>query len=49
METINVIDAKLNEIASKIRRENKNIRLTRKQCEQMSKNLEKKHTKKKVK
>lgn len=41
MDTLNVIDAKLNEIASKIKRENKNIKLTRKQCEQMSKNLSK--------
>lgn len=41
MDTINVIDAKLNEIASKIKSENKNIKLTRKQCEQMSKNLTK--------
>ncbi len=41
MDTINVIDAKLNEIANKIKRENKSICLTRKQCEQMSKNLAK--------
>lgn len=41
MDTINVIDAKLNEIASKIKRENKNIKLTRRQCEQMAKNLSK--------
>lgn len=41
MDTINVIDAKLNEIASKIKNEHKNIKLTRKQCNQMSKNLEK--------
>ena len=41
MDTINVIDAKLSEIANKIKRENKNIKLTRKQCEQMSKNLAK--------
>ena len=41
MDTLNVIDAKLNEIASKIRRENKNINLTRKQCEHMAKNLQK--------
>lgn len=41
MDTINVIDAKLNEIANKIKRENKNVKLTRKQCEQMSKNLAK--------
>lgn len=46
MDTLNVIDAKLNEIASKIRRENKNIRLTRKQCDQMSKNLAKTRNKK---
>jgi len=47
METINVIDAKLDEITNKIRRENKNIRLTRKQCEQMSKNLGRSCSKKK--
>ena len=47
MDTINVIDAKLNEIASKIKRENKNIRLTRKQCDQMSKNLAKNRNRKK--
>lgn len=41
MDTINVIDAKLNEIASKIKRENRNIKLTRRQCEQMAKNLSK--------
>lgn len=39
MDSINVIDVKLNEIANKIKRENKNVKLTRKQCEQMSKNL----------
>ena len=39
MDTINIIDAKLNEIAGKIKRESKNIKLTRKQCEQMSKTL----------
>lgn len=39
MDTINVIDAKLNEIASKIKQENKNIKLTCKKCEQMSKDL----------
>ena len=41
MDAINIIDVKLNEIASKIKRENKNIKLTRKQCEQMSKTLAK--------
>ena len=41
MDTINIIDTKLNEIANKMRRENKNIQLTRKQCEQMSRNLAK--------
>ncbi len=41
MDTLNVIDAKINEIESKIKRESKNIKLTRKQCAQMSKNLEK--------
>ena len=41
MDTINVIDAKLNEIANKIKRESKNIKLTRKQCDQMSKTLAK--------
>ena len=39
MDKINVINAKLNEINYKIRRERKNIKLTRKQCEQMSKTL----------
>ena len=39
MDTLNVIDAKLNEIANKIKHESRNIVLTRKQCEQMSKNL----------
>lgn len=42
MDAINVIDAKLNEIASKIKSEHKNIKLTRKQCAQMAKNLAKK-------
>ena len=41
MDAINVIDAKLNEIASKIKHENKNIRLTCKQCDQMAKILSK--------
>jgi len=41
MDTINIIDAKLNEIADKIKRESKNIKLTRRQCNQMSKNLAK--------
>jgi prefoldin subunit 5 len=41
MDAINVIDAKLNEIASKIRTENKNIKLTHKQCAQMAKILAK--------
>ena len=41
MDTINIIDTKLNEIANKMKRESKNIQLTRKQCEQMSKNLAK--------
>ena len=41
MDAINVIDAKLNEIASKIRTENKNIKLTHKQCAQMAKRLSK--------
>jgi len=42
MDTINVIDAKLNEIDSKIKRENRNIILTRKQCEHMARTLSKK-------
>ena len=46
MDTINIIDAKLNEIANKIKRENKNVKLTRKQCEQMSRNLAKSRKKK---
>lgn len=41
MNTINIIDAKISEIEGKIKRESKNIKLTRKQCEQMSKNLAK--------
>ncbi len=41
MDTINIIDTKLDEIASKIKREHKNIQLTRRQCEQMSRNLAK--------
>lgn len=41
MDAINIIDVKLNEITSKMNRERKNIKLTRKQCEQMSKNLTK--------
>ena len=47
MDTLNVIDAKLNEIASKIKRENRRVKLTRKQCEQRSKTLTKcqKHNK----
>lgn len=39
MDSINIIDAKLNEISGKIKRESKNIKLTRKQCEQMAKTL----------
>lgn len=41
MNTINIIDAKINEIEHKIKRESKNVKLTRKQCEQMAKNLSK--------
>lgn len=41
MDTINIIDVKLNEIANQIKRENKKVKLTRKQCEQMSKTLAK--------
>jgi len=41
MNTINIIDAKISEIENKIKRESKNIKLTRKQCDQMSKNLAK--------
>lgn len=47
MDAINVIDAKLNEIASAIKNENKNIKLTRKQCAQMAKNLAKNQKRKK--
>lgn len=47
MDAINVIDAKLNEIASKIKRENKNIKLTHKQCNQMAKSLAKSRKRKK--
>ena len=39
MNTINIIDAKIDEIESKIKRESKNIMLTRKKCDQMSKSL----------
>ena len=46
MDTINIIDAKINEIEYKIRRESKNVKLTRKQCEQMAKNLSKNGRKK---
>ena len=46
MDTINVIDAKLNEIACKIKKENKNVKITRKQCEQMAKTLSKRKVKK---
>ena len=47
MDTISIIDAKLNELAGKIKRENKKIKLTRKQCEQMSKTLSKSQKSKK--
>ena len=41
MDAINIIDAKLQDIDNKIKRESKNIKLTRKQCEQMAKTLAK--------
>lgn len=41
MDAINIIDMKLAEITNQINRERKNIKLTHKQCEQMSKNLAK--------
>lgn len=47
MDTINVIDVKLNEIANQIRQEGKKVQLTRKQCEQMSKTLAKRPKRKK--
>ena len=48
MDTINVIDAKLDEIANQIKRESINIKLTRKQCELMAKNLAKGRKRKKT-
>lgn len=39
MDSISVIDFKLNEIASKIKKESKNIKNAQKQCEQISKEL----------
>ena len=47
MDTIHVIDAKLDEIANQIKRESINIKLTRKQCELMAKNLAKGRKRKK--
>jgi len=47
MHTINVIDTKLDEIDNKIKSESKKIQLTRKQCEQMSKNLAKRQLRRK--
>ena len=41
MDAINIIDVKLDEITNKINRERKNIKLTQKQCEQMSRTLAK--------
>ncbi len=41
MDSISVIDFKLNEIASKIKKESKNIKIAQKQCEQVSKELTK--------
>lgn len=39
MDSISVIDFKLNEIASKIKKDSKNIKIAQKQCEQVSKEL----------
>ena len=41
MDSISVIDVKLNEIANKIKKESKNIKTAQKQCEQVSKELTK--------
>ena len=41
MDSISVIDVKLSEIANKIKKESKNIKLAQKQCEQVSKELTK--------
>lgn len=47
MNTINLIDTKLDEIANQIKREKRNIKLTRRQCDLMSKNLAKRQQRKK--
>ena len=39
MDSISVIDVKLSEIASKIKKESKNIKIAQKKCEQLSKDL----------
>ena len=39
MDSISVIDVKLNEIANKIKKESKNIKIVQKKCEQVSKTL----------
>lgn len=39
MDSISIIDVKLNEIASKIKKESKNIKIAQKQCDQVSKEL----------
>lgn len=41
MDSISVIDVKLNEIANKIKKESKTIKLAKKQCDQISKELAK--------
>ena len=41
MDTISIIDVKIAEITNQINREKRNIKITHRQCEQMSKNLTK--------
>ena len=41
MDSISIIDVKLSEIANKIKKESKNIKLAQKQCEQVFKELTK--------
>ena len=41
MDSVSIIDVKLEEIANQIKKESKNIKLAKKQCEQISKSLEK--------
>mgnify|MGYP003312023894 CR=1 FL=1 len=41
MDSISIIDLKLNEIASKIKKETKNIKIAQKQCDHVSRILTK--------